>query len=166
MCDVKVYKSNINGKNKENDLVDAKKRHEASKERISIKRKEQRVTESAEVKAVRSVYMKKYREEHKDSQRQKNLSDEYVYKYWYKGRASKRGYSFELTEEYFLTLFHSPCTYCGKDDARGVDRVINSVGYIKTNSVPCCGLCNKMKWSHNRDIFLEQCRRVAEHNVV
>lgn len=78
----------------------------------------------------------------------------------YSRAAKKRGYSFDLTKGEFRTLVKHDCTYCGCKPSQfskksifpygdflynGVDRRDNSKGYTKENSVPCCGLCNKMK---------------------
>jgi len=42
----------------------------------------------------------------------------------------------------------------------GIDRVDNSKGYIPTNVVPCCGVCNFMKGRLGLDIFLTQIKRI------
>lgn len=76
----------------------------------------------------------------------------------YKKQAQDRGHSFELTKEQFREHTVSLCFYCGslptnrvtnsKDNHyfyNGVDRKDNSVGYTKTNTVPCCTICNRAK---------------------
>ena len=76
----------------------------------------------------------------------------------YKQAAKKRGYEFLLTKEEFVNLISGACHYCGtvgslasamvahKDFRHnGVDRVDNSVGYLKENTVSCCAACNRSK---------------------
>jgi hypothetical protein len=80
----------------------------------------------------------------------------------YKGNANRRKYIFDLTYDYFIGLVNSDCFYCGIKPNRiqkctikkvsfpeficnGVDRKDNTIGYIKSNCVPCCRLCNRAK---------------------
>lgn len=81
----------------------------------------------------------------------------------YKSDAKKRSISWNLTREEFRSLIVLPCTYCSIPpyqvcggyesspwlEARikytGIDRVDSSVGYVLTNAVPCCGMCNRAK---------------------
>lgn len=78
----------------------------------------------------------------------------------YKKEAKKRNYMFELEYELFLKLFHSNCTYCNKEDSRGIDRVDNSIGYIKENSVSCCEKCNRMKWKWSKQEFINHISKI------
>lgn len=89
---------------------------------------------------------------------------------------------FKLTLEYFEKLTSSNCYYCNaqpsmvsKNNAsqsseiverskyiyNGVDRKINSLGYTKENSVPCCWRCNKMKSDLDFDQFIDIVRRIG-----
>jgi hypothetical protein len=94
--------------------------------------------------------------------------------YQYKIGALHRGYTWELSPEYFFTLIQGNCFYCGSSPNsrmqrpnckgeliyNGVDRFDNLQGYTIKNSVPCCSTCNMMKgilnpeefWKHIRDI--------------
>mgnify|MGYP003402870807 CR=1 FL=1 len=80
----------------------------------------------------------------------------------YKRAASKRGYCFELTKNEFEKLITENCHYCGTPGSmtwklhrkliidndykyNGVDRVNNKLGYISTNCVSCCNICNNSK---------------------
>lgn len=79
----------------------------------------------------------------------------------YKRSAIKRGYSFDLTIEDFITITSKQCYYCGSypDQLRstsrmngscvynGLDRYDNSKGYQIDNVVPCCGFCNRAKFN-------------------
>lgn len=90
----------------------------------------------------------------------------------YKSGAKKRGYSWELSFQDFVALAGKDCTFCGleakewecfsnapsvrKDSPKansykyiikisGIDRLDNTLGYTKENSVPCCIYCNRAK---------------------
>lgn len=78
------------------------------------------------------------------------------------GGAKKRGLVFDLTLEYITHfLWKKPCHYCG-DEALGIDRVDNTVGYTPGNSVPCCKTCNLMKYQYTAEDFLRKCRQISE----
>lgn len=47
---------------------------------------------------------------------------------------------------------------------RGLDRVDNSLGYILTNVVSCCAICNRMKLTLTYCAFIEKCRRISDVN--
>jgi hypothetical protein len=95
----------------------------------------------------------------------------------YKSLAKKRGYEFALTWEEFELLTKGNCIYCGKEPYQvlnprrrtqlpctynGVDRVDNAVGYITTNTVSCCGLCNFMKSNYTQEVFTEHCKVITD----
>jgi len=76
----------------------------------------------------------------------------------YKRGAINRNYNFELTKEEFRNIILSNCHYCGvkplqtiygKNNGKflynGIDRVDNAIGYVNTNVVACCTMCNRMK---------------------
>ena len=63
------------------------------------------------------------------------------------------------------------CHYCGKPPNKshrkcdtflynGLDRVDNSIGYIASNVVPCCYICNKMKGELPVEVFLEHLNNI------
>ena len=70
--------------------------------------------------------------------------------------ADKQKRIFQIPEELFNQVIIQPCKYCGsfnketKDGhlVNGIDRVINSQGYIVKNIVPCCTICNMTKHTH------------------
>lgn len=77
----------------------------------------------------------------------------------YRNRAKENGIAFELSDEEFLSLIQLPCTYCGCLGSNiinpvrkrgpfvynGIDRINNTEGYTRANSVPCCRNCNYSK---------------------
>lgn len=85
----------------------------------------------------------------------------------YYHNARKRNIVFEITLEEFKALVLWPCLYCGENDKpRGVDRAENNVGYVYSNCIPCCGVCNHMKSSTNIADFIQQSRRIVEYTLL
>jgi hypothetical protein len=66
----------------------------------------------------------------------------------YKSGASSRNIGFEISDEEASILFCSVCHYCGYQAPHrlnGIDRVVNTLGYVKGNVVACCSYCNRAK---------------------
>jgi len=77
----------------------------------------------------------------------------------YIARAASKGLAWELTRCEFDALISRSCVYCSrppgniKNNGRnyghlfynGIDRVDNRLGYIKSNVVSCCAICNRAK---------------------
>jgi hypothetical protein len=66
-------------------------------------------------------------------------------------RTKKSGKAWEIGLDDFQQLISSPCHYCGgplDETGCGLDRKDNSLGYIGSNIVPCCGICNIVKNDH------------------
>lgn len=93
------------------------------------------------------------------------------------GSAKARGLAFELSKEETFALSQQPCSYCTQPPSNrilnkycqrpplfysGLDRVDNTLGYLKGNVVPCCKMCNVAKNSHTYEEFVEWIRRVYE----
>ena len=99
----------------------------------------------------------------------------------YKSSAAQRGLSWELTKEECLSLYQSPCYYCGAlpncvtypstTDKKhggafifnGIDRVDNSLGYTSENVVTCCKDCNYAKRDRSLAEFKEWVTRLHQH---
>jgi hypothetical protein len=81
----------------------------------------------------------------------------------------KRGYGdFQLNFEEFQTLVTSPCHYCkniNNEEANGIDRVNNDLGYIMDNCVPACWKCNKMKHFYHPGFFVEKCKIIIKEVI-
>lgn len=89
----------------------------------------------------------------------------------YKRSAEKRGHKWNLTKEKFKELTKQNCYYCGRPPFNkrihnkittngayiynGVDRIDNSKGYTKNNSVSCCKDCNRAKRKLTQTEFLQ-----------
>jgi len=91
--------------------------------------------------------------------------------YHYKCNAKRRKYVFNIDYNFFIKLVTSNCFYCGVEPNRiqkfnikglefpeficnGVDRKNNEIGYIESNCVPCCTLCNRAKNNLSYDSFI------------
>jgi hypothetical protein len=85
----------------------------------------------------------------------------------YRSRAKNKDLEFALTEDEFFHLKQLPCGYCQKENtfrhSNGIDRKDNTIGYTPTNSITCCGECNKMKGPLGHDTFIQHCKQVAEY---
>ncbi len=71
-------------------------------------------------------------------------------------------------DDYVISLFRQPCHYCGDvmidQKLTGIDRIDNSKGYITSNVVPCCKICNMMKRHLNQKTFINICKHIAFMN--
>lgn len=60
----------------------------------------------------------------------------------YRLRDWKKGLVGDVDVDHMLKAFESNCIYCGSDKKIGLDRINNSLGHTKENTVPCCYSCN------------------------
>jgi len=89
-------------------------------------------------------------------------SAELVYRqYQYKAKA--RNLTFRLSLDEFTKLIEQSCHYCGEYEVMGVDRVDNRIGYLLSNSVPCCMECNFMKRTMEKHRFVNRAVKIARH---
>lgn len=111
--------------------------------------------------------------EYRNKYRTKDNDDLYIYNYNhsikgifrnYKSNAKKRNYQFELSIIDLGSLISSPCYYCGElqETFNGVDRINNNKGYVLSNCVSCCNICNHMKWVLTKEKFLGQIKKITE----
>lgn len=78
----------------------------------------------------------------------------------YRTHAKKRGLDFVLTTDDFNALLFSECHYCGKQEAYGVDRKDNKIGYFSYNVVACCWDCNSMKGARDYQQFINHIQKM------
>ena len=91
----------------------------------------------------------------------------------YKKSAKKRRKCFNLTYEDVEYLVQQNCYYCGQKPEcklknlkhhdfkyNGIDRVNNDQGYILTNCVPCCKVCNTAKLDMSLEEFIDWIKRI------
>lgn len=93
---------------------------------------------------------------------EKNISDKF--KYYVKG-AKDRHKLFNLTQKQCEKLFKEQCYYCGfkyENDGYllGIDRKNNNLGYLESNCVSCCSLCNYMKRTYTENDFINICEHI------
>lgn len=96
----------------------------------------------------------------------------------YKRGAKKRGLDYSLSTEEFDKLVIGICYYCGdsltntiKGQGKtsgdfkytGIDRVDSTKGYILDNCVPCCWMCNNMKNTTDKDVFINHIKKIYEN---
>lgn len=99
----------------------------------------------------------------------------------YRTGANRRNYDFLLTKDEFKTLIEDKCYYCGIEhsmicDTRrkiysndymynGIDRIDNNIGYIITNCVTCCKICNNAKNTLTKSEFINWISRVYNYQL-
>lgn len=116
--------------------------------------------------------LKRYRKDYTDKQRQrvnarqransKNLSGRFNA---YKASAKVRGITFRLTKGYFETNWQRPCSYCGAEILTiGLDRKDNDEGYLVSNVVSCCEVCNRMKLAMTTEDWYNQMAKILAFN--
>jgi hypothetical protein len=47
----------------------------------------------------------------------------------------------------------------------GIDRKINSIGYVYENCLPCCEICNKAKGTRTYEEYIEWMNRIADRVI-
>lgn len=95
----------------------------------------------------------------------------------YKRRARRKELDWQLSVEMCENLFKSTCFYCGVEPKQvhgdyretcegyiynGIDRVDNSVGYVKENVVACCKVCNRAKEQTSLKEFMDYFSRIVD----
>jgi len=92
-------------------------------------------------------------------------------------RYQRRNKEFLLTLDEFKEITSKKCHYCGCDPSmmsykngkdqmyihNGIDRINSTLGYMKDNVVPCCGLCNMMKFTYDTKTFLNHVMKIANY---
>jgi len=94
----------------------------------------------------------------------------------YRCDARDAGRKFDLTYEQFRGLVTGNCYYCGTPPSmykivpyrsslfNGIDRVDNSLPYIRENCKSCCRICNRAKRSLSEAEFRSWISRLCEFN--
>ena len=102
----------------------------------------------------------------------------------YVQNAKNYGRVFELSEDRFRELVKQSCYYCGREPSsvykrgreakladnsfllyNGIDRMNNSLGYTKENSITCCGICNSAKSDRDIRDFIDWIKVVYEYRA-
>jgi hypothetical protein len=79
--------------------------------------------------------------------------------------AAKRNIAWQIKDADALRLFEMPCHYCEAESEpgkfSGIDRKNNERYYRKSNSVPCCWVCNRAKCTMTHEQWLGLCQRIG-----
>lgn len=73
---------------------------------------------------------------------------------------------FTLSQQDFEKLIIQPCYYCGfysNSKFLGIDRIDNTKGYILSNCVPSCKMCNMMKNVDHPCAFLDKVNLICDY---
>lgn len=97
----------------------------------------------------------------------------------YRNTARHKNLAFDLPREIMYHLFAQECFYYGRPPGQtlaarpghqhgtftynGIDRLVNTKGYVLFNVVACCHECNFRKGANDVGPFLSWVARVAEH---
>lgn len=89
--------------------------------------------------------------------------------------AIRRNLFWDLDLKLFTDLIQKKCTYCGSEPTtltkvsklkrNGIDRVDNNIGYILSNCVTCCKICNRAKNTLSKKDFLNWICRVYSVSI-
>ena len=83
----------------------------------------------------------------------------------YKAGAIRRNITFDITYDDFIKHWGVNCFYCDSViNGIGIDRTMNSLGYIETNVVPCCRRCNVMKSNLDSRDFIRHINNISKNN--
>jgi hypothetical protein len=94
----------------------------------------------------------------------------------FKGNAKKRKLQVGVSFDEWEKIGQENCYYCGSAPSNittskhgsgnftynGLDRVDNTLGYIKDNIVPCCFICNHAKSDIELDNFITWVKKITE----
>jgi len=159
------YKKEYYKKNKAKLNAKSKENYAENKDKYTIDNKEWAKNHPEKVNEIKA----KYRDTHREELREKGRKYQNINRYTPKGRyntykdgAKKRGLVFEITLKEFEDMINSKCCYCG-DAGYGVDRIDNSIGYLRTNVVACCSICNRMKFVHSVEDFINHCNKIINN---
>ena len=86
----------------------------------------------------------------------------------FKNGAIKRELELTVNFEAFKDIVVRPCFFCGEyslSSYNGVDRYDNRKGYITSNCVPCCSMCNIMKGSTQPVEYYEKLQAILHYQT-
>lgn len=98
----------------------------------------------------------------------------------YRRNARRGGWLWGLDAGAAADLLSGDCHYCGgraktrffqwqnqtyesKECLNGIDRLDSSLGYIPSNCVSCCSLCNRLKGPIKFDMFINHIKLIFMH---
>lgn len=80
-----------------------------------------------------------------------------------KSSAKTRKIDFFLSDDQAISIMTNGCYYCGNAESIGIDRIDSSRGYLESNCVACCSMCNYMKKDFLQIDFINQCKKISLH---
>jgi len=104
--------------------------------------------------------------EHRNEIVRNNMHPQYT---TYKKGARERNLHFSISYEEYETIVKNPCYYCGMTQERGfngIDRINSSNGYILTNCVSCCQMCNYMKGTLGFNVFIKRIEHILTYQGI
>ena len=89
----------------------------------------------------------------------------------YKSSAKCRNLTYSMPDDFLFSLVKKSCYYCDSEPFKphredqsflynGLDRLDNNIGYLESNVVPCCFICNKMKGILSEGEFMEHLNKI------
>jgi hypothetical protein len=89
------------------------------------------------------------------------------YYVWEKVRSAAKAKKLALEVSAFevVCMAETPCTYCGVDPAKGIDRRDNSLGYTKDNVQAVCTACNYAKRDMSETHFISANLVIGHHQM-
>lgn len=154
------------------NVVTSREYNEANKDRLVQQRKQYYAEHTEEIKKQKAEYYQQniekmratriaYGKAHPeiDKKYKQSLKGKYL---TYKRGAKVRNITFDFTLEEFKQHWNGNCFYCNEPvNGVGLDRVDNSIGYTKENTVNCCFMCNRMKHAFAKDDFINKCKQIS-----
>ena len=179
-----------NDKKRDKDHRNALEREASKKpERIAVKKAweaanpdkvEQKCKKSRAKRAAKDIdgylqhnanVMKNWRdrnpEKMEEANRKRRESIEAHYKIYQRSARLKK-LQFTFSEEEFKEMIVKPCYYCSIVDEKGfngIDRMNQAEGYIQSNGVSCCVMCNWLKGSLDSATFIKRTRHIHSFTI-
>jgi hypothetical protein len=97
-----------------------------------------------------SCYLKRWRKENNDSVSKYNRTLEVRFRHSER-IAKRRRIEWKLSFQEFIDICSKPCHYClnklsdATKTCAGIDRIDNNLGYIPSNIIPSCKVCNLIR---------------------
>ena len=107
-----------------------------------------------------------------------NLRLRYLWfkKFAYERRAKRKQIKVEITDDQFISLVTGDCFYCGKSylsetrvvnknkiNMLTIDRLDSNIGYVYSNCVTACKICNTIKMDQNVEDFKLKVVEIYNH---
>jgi hypothetical protein len=81
----------------------------------------------------------------------------------------KNSRDFLLNKKEFYKICKQKCYLCGKENSdfhkNGIDRLENSICYIKNNCIGCCYDCNMIKKNYKYKDLIKKCYDIKQFQV-